>query len=393
MNNLLIAYDMEELEKKKVLSEAENLYKSKLLNEEQRQKIRDEFVSKLYTPSIFMRMLLFIFSLIGMISIVGPIALMMENAEESAYQIMSLLLGISLLFFTEWILIKKKSHYNSGITEAGIYSGLSFIAIGLLISDPDSMLVYLTVGLILSVFAAIRYLNLLALVLTIGFLSWILLEIMTEIGGMVQSLMPFIFMAIFGFMYFSCIKLQAKLKNVIFDNQLVILKTMALILFYIAGNYFVVRESSIKLMELSLSEHEDIPFAFVFYIFTAIVPIGYIYRGISKKSILLIRVGLLTITLSAVTFKYYFSLGHPVLTITLAGALLIVVALFFFNYLKQVRAGYTRELLLCDKWNSQDLTAIIASQTLGGNKMNSPSGDKVVFKGGKFGGAGAGGNW
>ena len=81
------------------------------------------------------------------------------------------------------------------------------------------------------------------------------------------------------------------------------------------------------------------------------------------------------------------------LTVTISGAILIVIALVFFNYLKQIRSGFTREILLQDKWHTADLTALIASQTLGGHKMNVPADDGVIFKGGSFGGAGAGGNW
>lgn len=393
MINSIIAYSIPELEKKIVLSEAETLYKSKLLSEEQWQKIREEFASKLYTPSVFMKVLLFIFSLIGMITIIGPIVLLMGNIEESGYRFICLLLGSFLIFFTEGILIRKKLHYKSGITEAGIYSGLLFIAYGLVGFDHNSELVYPIIGFVFAAIAAIRYLNIVALLISIVFFIWILFQLITDIGGMAEALMPFIFMAIFGFIYWLSIKLKARLSNVIFENQFIIIKTLALILFYIAGNYYVVRELSIELMDLNLSDQDDIPFAFVFYALTALVPVGFIYWGIKQKSILFLRVGLLTIALSAVTFKYYFSLGHPIVTLTVSGAILIIIALVFFNYLKQIRDGFTREILLHDKWSTKDLTAIIASQTLGGNKIDDSVENTTVFKGGSFGGAGAGGNW
>ena len=393
MINRIIAYDIAELEKTKVLSQAKVLYKSKVLNEEQWNTIREKYASKLYSPSVFMKVVLFIFSLIGMTTVIGPIAALFGDIGKSGYQILAFILGILILFFTERVLIKQKSHFNSGITEAGIFSGLSFIAFGLLSLDPPGLYLSLFVGLILTLFAAIRYLNLFALVLAIGFFCGIIFRVITDIGGFVEALMPFIFMTLFGILYWFTKKLQAKLPNVIFENQFIVLKTLALTLFYISGNYFVVRKLSFELMGLNISPNDDIPFALVFYILTALVPIGYLYWGIKRKSILLIRVGLLTIALSALTFRYYFSLGHPVLIITVSGALLILIALVIFNYLKQIRNGYTRELLLHEKWSSQNLTAIIASQTLGGNKINDPTDDAAMFNGGSFGGAGAGGNW
>ena len=393
MNKSIIAYNFPELEKRNVLSEASNLFKSNVLNEEQWGKIQVEFETKLYTPTVTMRVLLFIISLIGMSTIMGPIALILGDIGETGHQLLSFLLGISLLLFTEIKLIKKESHYKSGITEAGIYAGLSFIAFALLGSKSHSLLVYPIVGFLLAAFAAIRYLNLTALVITIGFFGWLLFQVLSDIGGVAQALMPFIFIIAFGLIYWGSNKVRAKLTAEFLNDQFIILQTISLVLVYLAGNYFVVRELSIKMLGLTLSEHEDIPFAFVFYGLTALVPIAIIYWGIKHRSVLLIRVALVTIALSVITFKYYFSLGMPVLTITISGAILIIVALLLLNYLKQPRKGYTREKLLNNKWSSPDIMAVVASQTLGGNQSSGSVSEDINFGGGKFGGAGAGGNW
>ncbi len=393
MTNLIFAYNIPKLEKRNVLSEARNLFKSNVLNEEQWSKIKVEFTTNLYTPSVTMRVLLFIVSLIGMSTIMGPIGLIVGDVGASGYQVLAFLLGISLLLFVEKVLIKDSFHYKSGVTEAGIYAGMSFIAFALLGTKSHSMLVYPIVGFLLTAFVAIRYLNLTALVLTIGFFGWILFQVLSDIGGVAQALMPFVFMTSFGLIYWGSEKVRVKLSAEFLNDQFIILQTISLFLFYLAGNYFVVRELSIKMMGLTLSEHQDIPFAFVFYGLTALVPIGIIYWGIKHKSVLMIRVALLTIALSVITFKYYFSLGMPVLTITIAGAILVIVALLLLNYLKQVRNGYTRERLLDNKWSSPDMMAFVASQTLGGNQGSGSVSDELQFGGGKFGGAGAGGNW
>lgn len=393
MNNLIIAYKIPELEKRNVISEARNLFKSNVLNKEQWGKIQVEFATNLYTPSFTMRVLLFIVSLIGMSTIMGPVGLIVGDVGETGYRLLSFLLGTTLLAFIEKKLIIDKSHYKSGVTEAGIYAGLSFIAFALLGFQSHPLLVYPIVGFLLAAFAAIRYLNLTTLVLTIGFFGWMLFQVLSDIGGVAQALMPFIFMTAFGLIFWSSIKVRVKLSAEYLNDQFIILQTISLVVFYLAGNYFVVRELSIKMLGLTLSENQDIPFAFVFYGLTALVPIGIIYWGIKHKSILLIRVALLTIALSVITFKYYFSLGMPVLTITVAGAILIIVALISFNYLKQVRNGYTREKLLDNKWSSPDLMAVVASQTLGGNPNIGSANDELQFGEGKFGGAGAGGNW
>lgn len=200
-------------------------------------------------------------------------------------------------------------------------------------------------------------------------------------------------MLAFGLLYFAVKKLKKKLDNVIFTDQFIITETCSLLVFYAAGNYFVVRKLSVELMNLNIPSNGDIPFAFAFYGFTVLVPLAYLYFGVKQKSILLIRTTLITVTLSVITIKYYYSLGMPMLTITISGAILIAIAIGLFKYLKHTRNGFTADKLLNDKWNAQNLTAVIASQTLGGNQPTENPTDNDVFKGGEFGGAVAGANW
>ena len=103
MINRIIAYDIAELEKTKVLSQAKVLYKSKVLNEEQWNTIREKYASKLYSPSVFMKVVLFIFSLIGMTTVIGPIAALFGDIGKSGYQILAFILGVLILLFTEKI--------------------------------------------------------------------------------------------------------------------------------------------------------------------------------------------------------------------------------------------------------------------------------------------------
>ena len=131
------------------------------------------------------------------------------------------------------------------------------------------------------------------------------------------------FASLFGISQF----LQKKANQLIWEDHFIILDSLALLLTYLGVNYFVVRELSVAMMGLELSAGEDIPFAYLFYGFTVLIPIGYLTWGIVKKSILFIRVSLLTLALTVFTLKYYFSLGHPEVTITVAGALLTLVAI------------------------------------------------------------------
>ncbi len=391
MNNSLISYNIEELEKKQILSEAKALYKSKIITEVQYSKIGEEIKSELYSPTIFIKILLFILSYIGMTTVIVPIGLLFSAVGETGYRILAVILGMSLILFTETVLIVGKNHYKSGITEAGIYSGTLFIMVGVLSFGANIEIGYLIMGFIFSSIITVRYLDLLALVVSMTCFSNLLYKIIHAIGGLTEAFMPFIFFFIFLLVFIACVAVEKKLTSFVFNNHLIIAKTLSLLVIYASVNYFVVRELSVNLMGLTLAKGQDIPFSFVFYILTALLPLLYIYYGVVKRSVLFLRVGLLIFTLSVITFKYYFSLGMPVITFTVSGIILIAVSLWLMNYLKVMRKGFTRENLINDKWMSQDLSAIIISQTLGGNKLMENKNES--FGGGRSGGGGASSSW
>ncbi len=171
------------------------------------------------------------------------------------------------------------------------------------------------------------------------------------------------------------------------NDNLVIVEGASLLLIYAAGNYFVVQELSASMLNMYFEPGQDIPFAYVFYALTIIVPLVYLYFGIKNKDIVLLRVSLIAIAFSVFTFKYYFSLGHPAITLTLAGGLLTGVSLWLMQYLKVIRHGFTRENHLPEKWADMNVEAIIISQTLGGNQIAEDK--SSLGGGGEFGGGGA----
>jgi ERCC4-related helicase len=66
-------------------------------------------------------------------------------------------------------------------------------------------------------------------------------------------------------------------------------------------------------------------------LFTAIIPLIYIYWGLKTKNRHLLLTGLGITAIAALTFKNYFSLGHPEILFTAIGTLLIVLSWLFIN--------------------------------------------------------------
>ncbi len=388
----LLAYNLEELEKHEILSYAKDLNKSQVISQVQLDGIKNKVKSNLYSPSIFMRILLFILSLIGLSTVLGPVALIMGIDSEVGIRVEAFVVGISILLLLDFVLIKESKHYKSGVTEAALVVGLVLFSGGLLGEPNHNPIIYLVYGLAITLFAAIRYLNSAGLIAALGFAGAIVFQFLVSIGGLAEALIPFALMALYGCIYFLIRKLQNQKPSFVFDDYFTLSKVFSLLMVYVAGNYFVVRELSIELMGVTIEPGSDIPFAYFFYFFTAFIPLGYLFYGIKSKSILFIRVALLTVVLSIITLKIYYSLGAPIVTITLSGAIMIALALVLLRYLKKPKNGFTREKLLHDKWDTSDLTAFVVSQSLSGHQVEVKD-ENADYGGGNFGGGGAGSDY
>ena len=388
MSKQLTAYNPLEVRKKLSLDKIKTWQKGGCLNEEQYGATQETYSSNLYSPNLIMRILMFIGSYIGMTTILGPILLLVGDSGNGAIRMMMFIVGIGIVLFTELVMIRKKHHFKSGITEAGYYTGFSFVYFAILGFEANSELAYWIVALVFLVITSIRYMDLLTLVG--GFIA--ILAILFISFKPIISLLPFIVMVAFIGLFLLSQFLQKKADEIIWEDHFIILDSLCLLLVYLGGNYLVVRELSIEMMGLHLSEGEDIPYAYLFYGFTFLIPSFYLIWGIFKKSMLFIRVSLLVLTLSILTIKYYYNIAPPEVSITVAGIFLIVISLALIHYLKLSRNGFTRERIFKGKWDNTDLAAFVASQSLGGHAINQDE-NQFSGQGGEFGGGGASGEY
>ena len=359
-----------------------------LITADQLIAIRQEHPSDFYHPNLFIRILLFAATLIALSGVTGLVALMFGELidNETAAATLMLLYGIASFVVLDRVFIHNSRHYKSGVTEAVLYHAIGFTICGAAwMSDFDATVITF-LCLVVFAFAAFRYLDLISTVCAFGALAYFIFSQLYQAGGIMQQIIPIALIVLFTPGYFLIKRIQKSPKTEAWDDVLLVLESLSLLLVYAAGNYLVVRELSESLMGLSVEPGSDIPFAFLFYGLTVIIPVVYLYFGLKQKDLVLIRVSLLVVAFSVFTFKYYFSLGHPEISLTLAGALLLTVTLSLFRYLKTPRNGYTRENLLKEKWANANLESFIVSQTLGGNEVTAP---EQQGGGGSFGGGGS----
>lgn len=381
------AYNPTDLYYLAVTKEAKRWYTQDMISQEQFEKIKSTYESRFYHPNFIVRVLLFVAALLGISGVTGITLLILGTTAESALSVFSIFYGVFSFFILDRFLINNHAHYKSGLTEAMLYHSCLFTILGLSgIVDFDEHITLMSCIIVLSL-AAWRYLDLVCTIGAIISLVLFVFNMFDEAGGVFQQIIPFVIIVLFTPLYFFTRRARRKNSLKFWNDNLVTIEGASLLLIYAAGNYFVVRELSTSMLNMYFEPGQDIPFAYVFYALTVIIPLIYLYFGVRGKNIVLLRVSLIAIAFSVFTFKYYFSLGHPAITLTLAGALITGVSLWLMQYLKVIRHGFTRENHLPEKWADMNIEAIIISQTMGGNQITEDNRD--FGGGGEFGGGGA----
>lgn len=175
---------------------------------------------------------------------------------------------------------------------------------------------------------------------------------------------------------------KAKLNAVYYASVQDIMLFLALISFYLGGNYFVVREVNAALSNEAAST--EIPFAALFWFFTFVIPMLLVLNGIKTKERKSLAVGLLALAASVVTVQFYYSVLPAEWALVLGGIILIAFSVSVNLHLKKPKFGLSSAAEASDKL--QKLESILVSQAF----QAKSNGDDLKLGGGDFGGGGFG---
>lgn len=381
-------YPLDQLRHLDIIKRAKRWGKNKLIDPDQLKKIRQRYAASLYHPNLIIRLLLFIATLLALSGVTGVLGLMVfELSDEEVFIGFSCLAyGAASLIVLEQVFFKRNRHYKSGVTEGLMYHAIGFLVMGVALLSNAHVELTLISALGILLFTTLRYVDLLSCLCAMGCVVGLAFY-EAERMDMVP-LLPFFLILTFGILAFFLSRFRITHDREHLDPIVSVAKFSAWCMIYVSCNYYVVRELSIALMELSLDPGADIPFALVFYGLTVLVPVAYVFFGIRHKDILLLRVSLLTMAMTAFTFNYYFGFKDVEIAATLAGFVAIALSVVLIRYLKTAHGGFTSESGFATPWLDENAQAFGVSQTLGGNQQPaSPSG------GGTFGGGGASGEY
>jgi len=389
----MIAYNHTTLDNLLINEEATFALHHKLISKEEADAIEKAYPVNLYMPNLFMRIGLLLLTAVIVLMAFGLFCLLMLSSSEKGFGVLTLVFSLLIYAVLEFIIYEKK-HYRSGIDDALLWLCMGFMVSAVnLLGDSVSFLSQSVLVFILASYFLLRFGN--ALMGGLAFLSFLVIVFYSVIrlGDMAKNAMPFLLMAISFFVYW----LMRQNKN---DNRARYYKTccslieiLALITLYAAGNYFVVREVSNSMFDLYLKEGESIPGGWFFWITTIGLPVVYIFSGIQKKDVILLRTGLLFVAAIVFTIRIYYHVAPLEITMTIGGIIMIIIAYAITKYLSTPKHGFTH----AEPNDPQlagllQLESLVVTQTFH-QTAATESGKHTEFGGGSTGGGGATGNY
>lgn len=396
----MIAYPKNDLDNVKILQEVKKWHNNKLISDAKFQELELKYKHQLYSPNFFIRIGLFVFTFICASAANGFLMAVTGMFDGSEYGMgLRFFIHAAIMLFALEFFIKEKKPYKSGLDDALLYMSLGFISTALSMifysyerGEGISMLLISIMMLPFLISATIRYADMLVALAAFICGAMILFLALTNSGDFTKPFLPFAALVFAASFYFLTLKYKKIEKLRYWESCFWIIEIASLVLFYLAGNYYVVRNLTEELLGVYLKEGEDIPLAIFFYAFTATIPLVYVYFGLKNKNKSLLNTGLLLIAAAVFTFKYYFSLGHHEISMTAGGIILIAVAWLSINYLKKPKHGITyaedKDENLLGNFDSETL---LIAQSFGSQHNQVENNPQTG--GGKFGGGGADGGF
>ncbi|SHI30923.1 hypothetical protein SAMN02745146_0475 [Hymenobacter daecheongensis DSM 21074] len=375
--------------------------RQQLISAPQMEAIKAAYPLSYYRPHVFIRVGLFVFTLFGCCAAAGLIPGLLGFQNFNFILLALLCAGGSLLLLEH--LIRESQLYHSGSDNALLYFSLTclifavFYAVGeatpapyrasFSLTNPFLLLALLpTLGLLMA--AVIRYAD--RWVAAVTYCTYLLLVagflLQFAAGRLVLS---FAIMLASAAAYALVLRLARRPDYLYYKPCFDLLKALALITFYLGGNYLVVREGNAALSALTVSR--QVPFAPLFHFFTAGIPLLYIVVGLRRPHRTWLIVGLLALAFSLYTLRFYRALLPPEIAATLAGAVLISLTVWAFRYLRTPRHGLSAAAEGDENKDSLlNLESLVVAQTA---HAPTPQPRGFEFGGGSSGGGGADGKY
>lgn len=389
----MLAYNSTTLDNLEIKEEAEKALRKNCIEVSTYKAIEAAHPVNFYTPNPVIKIGLFILTVVIVSFSLGLLTLMMLDAlrNEDGFAGLCIFAGLVCYGALE-MAIREKKLFRAGVDDALLWGAVSLICSSMAIAGHVSATTVCFVVCFVTLLATLRFADMvMAGVAYLAFLGFIF-TVAVKLGPVAKTIVPFLIMVVSVTVYVAVKKISAYHFSRHYKHCLTVLSALSLLTLYMAGNYFVVRELSDRMFDLQLQDGQSIPGALFFWIYTAVVPVVYLWLGIRKKDAVLLRTGMVLLAAIVFTVRYYHSVLPLETAMVLGGMVLTVGAWALIRYLKEPKHGFTYEEpedpSLADKLRLESL--IIAQTYVPGAQ---PAGNDMQFGGGSGGGGGASGDY
>jgi hypothetical protein len=383
----MIAYNRASLKNEEIDHKVTHVYKLGYISSEEKAGNEKAYPVDLYSPNSFICIGLFLLTIITVIFSVGLLFLAGEKNFGNDGAGIFIFFGIVSYAVLEFF-VQKKKHFHSGVDAALMWASGGLLIGGLNVLYDIAPQANCLIVLALSTYFVLRFAdNSMVLVATCAlfFLVFFTFEKLGEVG---RFLLPFISMVISALIYFGSKYYLRQRGFRTYRLNVVALSALALLIFYLSSNYFVVRELNRELSGPNASTAQPLPFGWFFWATTVLIPVIYISFGVSNKDRNLLRIGLLLVAASVFTVRYYHTIMPLEWMMLLSGCILLIGSYLLTRYLHVPRNGFISKQGDSEK-DEMNVEGLIVAQTMGAAQP--VQGGR--FGGGSFGGGGASGEF
>lgn len=387
----MIAHNKTLLENQFLINQAQSLQKAGFISPENLAQIEKDLPVLKTQKNILIRLGMAFLGLLLYSSICGFISLLGINSIDHNFQVY--LFIYAAIGFAGAEFFAQQNTKEQGLDDTFLIGGQILLAVAIGFDHDDYQILMALTATLVSFLSYLRYTHLSSV-----FLFCVASTATIGIGvfnseNIPTNLLTFILMGYAVIVYFLANKATQQVRFPFYHLGLVVFKNFGLVLFYLAGNYLIVRELSVALLNLHLTPKTDIPLAWFFYTFTILVPVLYIYFSIKLQQRAMLWIGFLAVGFSIYTIRMYHHVLPPELALTLGGLLLFALTTFCIKRLKHKTTGLS---FMPDKFaNSQNFIhsqALILTSQFGIKPETTPQ-SPMEFGGGDFSGGGSGGGF
>ena len=388
----MIAYNKTGMDNLYTQNRLEDACRANCISVDELENCKKNFPVSFYTPNFLIRVGLFLLTVIIASFALGFFGLLVTaGGNTEAFRLLPIFFGIASYVLLE--VFVKRYHYESGVDDALLWLSAVFIFVGInsLLPHISSLANALLIFVIAS-YLSLRFVDTAMSVVACLALLAVFFFAYIRFGDFAKATASFLIMTIAGLIYFISNKSKRQYEFRYYADCLLLIEITSLVCFYVAANYYAVRETSNAMFQLGLKEGEGIPMGWIFWILTVLIPVIYIVRGIQKHDMVLLRTGLILTAVTIFTLRHYYHILSTEGAMVLGGSVMIILAYLLIRYLKKPKHAFTSdEVSGFGQMGKLQIESLVIAEIASVQQQPVPT--HTRFGGGSGGGGGAGGNF